>query len=283
MIEAREQQFWETQVQWSTQQMIEQDYLICQAVDRIFSDRFLRQHVAMRGGTVLHKSHLAPASRYSEDIDLVLVTEDRRPGHIRKALVRVLAPLLGAPSESWTGPVQLAIRNLLSKSQIIRLTWRYSPIQPGQAMSKLKVEVNVNEHQSVFNRVSVDMTVPSGNETIKKIQVPSYDLNEMLATKIRALLQRDHGRDLFDLWRAWQVSEIGDCDPLDFSKIGSAFRHYMVQEGTTLTQNEIADELNIRMKSNKFLNDMNGYLPLGAAYSPTDACDVFNKFYLPHL
>jgi len=27
----------------------------------------------MRGGTVLHKAHLAPAARYSEDIDLVLV------------------------------------------------------------------------------------------------------------------------------------------------------------------------------------------------------------------
>lgn len=34
-------------------------------------DKFLSKQVAMRGGTVLHKGHLAPASRYSEDIDLV--------------------------------------------------------------------------------------------------------------------------------------------------------------------------------------------------------------------
>lgn len=45
----------------------------------------------MRGGTVLHKAHLAPAAHYSEDIDLVLVkamateTLDR---HLR----RILAP-----------------------------------------------------------------------------------------------------------------------------------------------------------------------------------------------
>ena len=55
------------------------------------------QHVAMRGGTVLHKAHLAPAARYSEDIDLVLVTQ-RPEAHIRKALQRVLEPVLGSPA-----------------------------------------------------------------------------------------------------------------------------------------------------------------------------------------
>jgi hypothetical protein len=55
----------------------------------------------MRGGTVLHKLHLAPPSRYSEDIDLVVVG-DRPEGHIRKALMRVLRPVLGKEkSSAW--------------------------------------------------------------------------------------------------------------------------------------------------------------------------------------
>ena len=45
----------------------------CLAMRAIFEDRFLSGQVAMRGGTVLHKVHLAPAARYSEDIDLVAV------------------------------------------------------------------------------------------------------------------------------------------------------------------------------------------------------------------
>ena len=75
--------------------MVEQDFLLSQAVAAIFEDKFLQGQVAMRGGTVLHKGHLAPASRYSEDIDLVL-TGDRKPDHIKKALARVLHPILGA-------------------------------------------------------------------------------------------------------------------------------------------------------------------------------------------
>jgi hypothetical protein len=69
-------------VPWPEPYQIEQDLLLCLAMRAIFEDRFLSSEVAMRGGTVLHKVHLAPAARYSEDIDLVAVG-DRPEGHIR--------------------------------------------------------------------------------------------------------------------------------------------------------------------------------------------------------
>ena len=81
-------------VPWSEPYQVEQDLLLCLAMRAIFEDRFLSHQVAMRGGTVLHKVHLAPATRYSQDIDLVAVG-DRPEGHIRKATSR-------APSSSAT-------------------------------------------------------------------------------------------------------------------------------------------------------------------------------------
>lgn len=60
-------------VPWPVLYQVEQDLLLCRAMVAIFNDPFLSEQVAMRGGTVLHKVHLAPASRYSEDIDLVVV------------------------------------------------------------------------------------------------------------------------------------------------------------------------------------------------------------------
>jgi predicted nucleotidyltransferase component of viral defense system len=70
------------EVPWAELYQVEQDLLLCLAMHAIFSDRFLAKEVAMRGGTVLHKVHLAPAARYSEDIDLVAVGE-RPEEHIR--------------------------------------------------------------------------------------------------------------------------------------------------------------------------------------------------------
>lgn len=75
----------QTVVPWPVLYQVEQDLLLCRAMIAIFNDKFLASQVAMRGGTVLHKVHLAPASRYSEDIDLVIVG-DRPEQHIQMAL-----------------------------------------------------------------------------------------------------------------------------------------------------------------------------------------------------
>src|SRR2546425_11434227 len=70
-------------VPWPSQIQVEQDLLLCRAMVALFDDSFLQSQIAMRGGTLLHKIHLAPASRYSDDIDLVVVgerSEERRVG-----------------------------------------------------------------------------------------------------------------------------------------------------------------------------------------------------------
>ncbi len=98
------------EVPWAALYQVEQDLLLCLVMRAIFSDRFLAKEVAMRGGTVLHKVHLAPATRYSEDIDLVAVGE-RPEEHIRKALMRVLRPILGKEQSSVWMALKLAVRN----------------------------------------------------------------------------------------------------------------------------------------------------------------------------
>lgn len=185
--------------------MVEQDFLISQAVAAIFEDPFLKGQLAMRGGTVLHKAHLAPPSRYSEDIDLVLVG-NRPAGHIKKALVRVLLPLLGRPAESVMTDIQLTVRNLVAKSKIIRSTYTYDPTSEDAALAHLKVEVNTNEKASFFPLVPVQVLVPGPTGVERQVTVVSYDLDEMLGTKLRALLQREHGRDLFDIVWAWTTA-----------------------------------------------------------------------------
>ncbi len=283
MISARELAVWRAYAPWSNDLMVEQDYLLSQAVAAIFDDAFLRKQVAMRGGTVLHKGHLAPACRYSEDIDLVLVG-DRPAPHIKKALARVLQPILGNPSESVLTEIQLAVRNLVSRSRIIRTTYTYDPVSSEAAFAQLKIEVNINEKRSLYPLVSIDIDVPDGSGGVRRLPVPSYDLDEMLGTKLRALLQREHGRDLFDIWHAWKVSTAENANVVvDPERVGTAFRFYMEQEGSTFRSQAVREELERRMQSRKFISDMDGFLRHGQAYSPREACDEFCAIFLPHL
>ncbi len=157
---------WQEHAPWPKRSQIEQDLRLSRGVAALFKDAVLRKHLAMRGSTVLHKGHLAPAARYSEDIDLVL-TKPIATETLEKHLVRVLSPTLGTPAPSIFLDAWLALRNVRQRSKILSIKFKYVPLGLGR------------------------------NETI----------NEMLGTKMRALMQRKQGRDLFDLWHAWDRSQ----------------------------------------------------------------------------
>jgi predicted nucleotidyltransferase component of viral defense system len=282
VISAREIADWRVMAPWNTDLTVEQDFLICKAVAAIFEDGFLAGQVAMRGGTVLHNGHLAPASRYSEDIDLVLVGS-RPKGHIKRALNRVLSPIFGSPSESIYAKIKLVVRNLNTRWEILRNTYAYSPSSEQAALGHLKVEVNVNEQKSLFPLVNIGIDVPADNGSSRQTVVQSYDVDEMLGTKMRALLQREHGRDLFDLWWAAEHARTHATLRIDPIRVGAAFRFYMAQEGRSFSAAEFENELARRMRSRKFLKDMDDYLPRRRTYDPNLAHRQFLEFFLPHL
>jgi predicted nucleotidyltransferase component of viral defense system len=64
---------WRKHAPWQENYQVEQDLIIHSALIALFSDSFIKERLAFRGGTALHKLYLLPAARYSEDIDLVQV------------------------------------------------------------------------------------------------------------------------------------------------------------------------------------------------------------------
>jgi len=56
----------------------------------LFSDDFIRENLAFRGGTALHKMFFKPQARYSEDIDLVQI----KPGNIHPILQQIRKNLI---------------------------------------------------------------------------------------------------------------------------------------------------------------------------------------------
>ena len=183
---------WGEQVPWTETEQVEQDLLICRALTEIYTDPYLASHLAFRGGTALHKLFLSPQPRYSEDIDLVQVkaepikeTYDR----IREAL-----SFLGEPKVK-----QKKHNNTL----IFRLESEAIPVVP----IHLKVEINCKEHFNVLPMMEVPFSV-SNKWYNGECNVLTYQLDELVGTKLRALYQRRKGRDLYDLYKALTLSDI---------------------------------------------------------------------------
>ena len=60
---------WSQHVPWQTNEQVEQDLVICRALVEIFSDKWLANRLAFRGGTALHKLYLKPQLAYSGVFD----------------------------------------------------------------------------------------------------------------------------------------------------------------------------------------------------------------------
>ncbi len=174
---------WSNFVPWKTNEQIEQDLIICRALTEIFSNKFLADSLAFRGGTALHKLYLQPQARYSEDIDLVQI----RPEPIKKTIQQLQKAL------SFLGKSKVTSRKD-NNTIYYKFESEFSPVQ----ILKLKAEINCREHFTVLGWVKKAFEVQSGYFT-GKCELTTYKLEELLGTKLRALYQRRKGRDLFDL------------------------------------------------------------------------------------
>jgi len=79
--------------------------------------------------------------------------------------------------------------------------------------------------------------------------VTTFQLDEILATKLRALYQRRKGRDLFDLAMALHRTS---ADPM---RIVEAFNRYMDHGGHRVTRSMFEDNLANKLDSATFSTD----------------------------
>jgi hypothetical protein len=107
----------------------------------------------------------------------------------------------------------------------------------------------------------------------------------MLGTKTRALMQRQQGRDLFDLWFAWSQSQAGATPySVDGKRAMQAFEWYLANEGTAMGLEEAGQLLDQRLSNTTFRQDMDTLLRPGLPKFDVDAAaPLVREAFLAHL
>jgi len=226
---------WRANVPWVEDSQVEQDLIISRALVAIYSQADLAATLAFRGGTALHKLHFRPAARYSEDIDLVQVKAGAI-GPVLTALHKTLDPWLGEP------------RRDQSEGRV-RLNYRFPSEDAPPLRLRLKVEINSREHFTVFGHKKIAFAVDS-RWFRGSAKIVTYELEELLGTKLRALYQRRKGRDLFDLALALETTK---ADP---ARIVQAFLEYMKREGHQVTRAQFERNLASKFRNAQFNADI---------------------------
>ena len=253
---------WRAEVPWVMESQVEQDLILSRAVVSMFAESEVGNLLAFRGGTALYKLHLRPAVRYSEDIDLVQVS----PGPIGEVLDvirRALDPWLGSPRRS-------------AKEGRVTLNYRMSSEAQPPVPMRLKVEINSREHFSVFGIVERELSVRSrwfiGNATVM-----TYQLDELLGTKLRALYQRKKGRDLFDLFIANRDAKVHPA------RVVECFLRYLEHEGLRVSRAEFEMNLREKLSDKSFLSDIEPLIAPGTVWSFEGAAEYLQRDILPLL
>ena len=253
---------WRANAPWVEDAQVEQDLVISRALVEMFSHPLLARSLAFRGGTALYKLYLTPAARYSEDIDLVQA-EAGPAGPVMDAIQATLNPWLG--KLGW-------------KQTQGRVTFRYDFESGGAPAMKmrLKVEINTREHVAVLGHTKRSFSVRS-RWFERTASIRTFELDELLATKLRALYQRKKGRDLFDLMVA-----LGDgrSDP---QRIVQTFRSYMEAEHRPLTRAMFEQNLDGKLREPGFGSDMSGLLAAGREWDAIIAGRVVTETLISRL
>lgn len=184
---------WSAQAPWPTEEQVEQDLLLSRLIIEIATHPLLGAELALRGGTCFHKLVLPRPWRYSEDLDYVR-TRDGPIGPVLDGLREVASDL------------EMSAKTVVGRHPKVHLLGEY---ESGIGALRVKIEMNTFERSPHRAHVMFDHRVESAWWS-GGAAVLSFEPDELVATKIRALHQRRKGRDLFDMWLA--LGELG-LDP----------------------------------------------------------------------
>lgn len=249
---------WRRYAPWRSSEFVEQDLILSRVLTELYSSQLIADSLAFRGGTALHKIFLEKPARYSEDLDFVHI-KGGRIGSVISEIRKIMDPILTSKPRYKAGEDRAT------------LLYRYQAELPPYSSMRIKIEINTTESFFVeplqFKTLAYASPWFSGKATIT-----TYSVEELLATKLRALYQRRKGRDLFDLFMSKKLEP-------DYEKIVQIFNKYLKAENKHIPAALFEQNLVEKLKNPHLGLDFQPLIDPAIQYNQQEAFEyVLEKF-----
>jgi hypothetical protein len=177
---------------------------------------------------------------------------------------------LRAVLEPWLGHAQFDQSPVAPK-----LRFRVEAEDGSGVPIRLKVEINTREIEAFDPPLALPFRLDNP-WFAGEVDVPTFSHEEMLATKLRALLQRDKGRDLYDLAHALET-----FPTLDARRVADVFARYLALSNQTISRAQAQERMFAKLANPRFLIDIRPLLPAEQAEQLTDVStkDSFRRVF----
>jgi len=186
---------------------IDKDWVLGHFLDAIYSISELKKALVFKGGTCLKKCYL-PDYRFSEDLDFTVTDKDFV--FTSKMLDKVIKLVSKRTNIAChvVSLTDLIFKNQKTGYEAIIKYWgadhpkNQTPPSPERWQTNIKIEIILYELM-LFPAKNKKVSHPYSDKLSKNAnKIPCYSIEEVMAEKIRALMQRKYTapRDYYDIW-----------------------------------------------------------------------------------
>jgi len=177
---------------------IEKNYVISWVTYGIANNPFLKENLVFKGGTVLKKVYF-PDYRFSEDLDFTFTGKDFDIEAIKTAF-NELIELVHEESR-----ISISVQNE-TQHETGNFNFYLAYTGPlGGAGANKDIKVDISQDELIYNAPEEKQIINTYSDLEEKYTIFCYSLGEVIAEKMRSIIQRTAPRDIYDLWYLFEV------------------------------------------------------------------------------
>jgi predicted nucleotidyltransferase component of viral defense system len=216
---------------------IDKDWVLGHFIDAIFSIPECRKNMIFKGGTCIKKCRI-PDYRFSEDLDFTVKNDtfvfDRS---LLEAITRLVEERTKIPLSIQSIETLRFNNNRTGYAAQVKY-WGadhrkdQQPPEPSRWLTSIKIEIILYELM-IFEAEKRSVHHPYSDKLTENAEnIPVYNIHEVLAEKIRALIQRSYTapRDYYDIWYLSKYTE-----NVDWQAVINAFHAKATYKGLQFT------------------------------------------------
>ena len=187
---------------------IDKDWILGHFLNTMYSFAEIQNNFVFKGGTCLRKCYVKDY-RFSEDLDFTLLNE--------KLIIdkKLISKFIYEAQKVCGAKFHLLKINEPKQDkpgyEIIIKFWgadhkiHQKPTSPASKWhSKIKLDISVSE-ELVLKPENKKIFHPYSDSKFIDNVIPVYSINEIIAEKLRSLIQRNRPRDIYDVWNLSKI------------------------------------------------------------------------------
>lgn len=228
----------------------ELDYRLVKTLQALYSDDFLSERLCMKGGTAINKLYLGETSRLSVDLDFNHLGSKEEVLKEKRAVRELIMELLKKQDNCYDVHYERPYG-------LTRIKARYKTV--GGPDQNFKIEISHVERFPIISPVKKKIMTPDG-----LADIVTYTLEELTATKLRALLERFKGRDIYDLFFISRLKP-------DSKIIRKMFLYYFYRSRKVFNPKVHYENIIKRYESGNYIDDVTAFIKPTVTFDLTAA------------